>query len=282
MPPFTTTLTVGALAVTGGYVLLKTLGPSRLAFSFPSYRMTPVELVESKRLTHDVNHYKFKLPSIDSPAVPVGSALLIKTAAGIRPFTPVYNDTDPGYVHFAIKNYDRGVSKSLAELIPGQIVQIAGPLPHIEVASTSSKHGQVYLIGAGNGITPLWSFLTHTLNDPNSQTKLKLILANKTEKDIVFNDEMDKLRRQYPERFKVVHVLETESNKADYNGRLTYEILKKEIDVADTENQVLVCGPPKFIESVSGAKPAGPPFAQGSFGGALKQIGFHQNQVIKY
>jgi cytochrome-b5 reductase len=282
MAPYTTAVTAGALAAVGGYILLKTLGPARLAFAFPSYRMTPVELVESKRLTHDVNHFKFKLPSPDSPAAPVGSALLIKTSAGVRPFTPVYNDADPGYVHFAIKNYGKGVSKSLAELSPGEEVQIAGPLPHIEVASTSAKHDQVYLIGAGNGITPLWSYLTHTLNDPTSHTKLKLIFANKTEEDIVFKDEIDKLKIQFPGRFEVVHVLEKSNKVADYTGRLTDEILKKEIGVAGSGNQVLVCGPPKFIEAVAGAKSAGPPFAQGTFGGALKEIGFEQSQVIKY
>jgi ring-1,2-phenylacetyl-CoA epoxidase subunit PaaE len=139
----------------------------------------------------------------------VGSALLIKTAVGIRPFTPVYNNTDPGYVHFAIKNYNRGMSKSLAELKVGGKVQIAGPIPYIEVVSPGVKHDQVYLIGAGNGITPLWSYLTYVLNDPFSATKLKLIYANKSKEDIVFVEEINQLKAQYPGRLEIVHVLES-------------------------------------------------------------------------
>jgi NAD(P)H-flavin reductase len=282
MAPYATAVTIAAIAAAGGCILFKTMGPSRLAFGFPSYRLTPVQLVESKGLTHDVNHYKFRLPSPDSPAAPVGSAMLIKTAAGIRPFTPVYNNSDPGYVHFAIKNYHRGVSKSLADLEIGDEVKIAGPIPYIEVTSSSANYDQVYLIGAGNGITPLWSYLTDTLNDPMSETKLKLIYANKSKDDIVFMDEINRLKAQYPGRFEIVHVLEKASEVAQYTGRLTDEILKKEISTVGSDNQILVCGPPMFIETVAGAKPAGPPFVQGTLGGTLKEIGFKQNQVVKY
>jgi hypothetical protein len=69
---------------------------------------------------------------------------------------------------------------------------------------------------------------------------------------------------------------------AKYTGRLTDEILKSEIGGVNGDSQILDCGPPKFIETVARAKPAGPPFAQGTFGGTLKDIGFEQSQVVKY
>ncbi|VVT56250.1 uncharacterized protein SAPINGB_P004915 [Magnusiomyces paraingens] len=277
-----TIITVGTISIIGGYLISKRCGSSNVAFNFPPYRMTPVELDEATKLTPDVKHYRFKLPSSDSPTVPITAPMLIKTSAGIRPFTPFYNDSDPGYIHFAIKNYNRGVSKSVSELLPGDKVKIAGPLPHVQMDGTTSKYDQVYLIGAGSGLTPLWSYLNATLNDPFSQTKLKLIYANKTKDDIVFKNEIDKLKTQYPDRFEVVHVLEQSDEVAKYTGRLTSDILKKEVGIPGEKNKVLVCGPPKFIEIVAGSKRRGPPFIQGTFGGALKEIGFLQSQVVKY
>jgi hypothetical protein len=59
--------------------------------------------------------------------------MLIKTVVGIRPFTPVYDNTDdPGYIHFAIKNYNRGVCKFLADLELCDKVKIAGSIPYID------------------------------------------------------------------------------------------------------------------------------------------------------
>lgn len=275
-------ITIGALSSVGGYALFRALAPSNVSFQFPSYRMTQVELVNATKQTPDVTHYRFKLPSPTSPAAPTSSAMLIKTTAGIRPFTPIYNDSDPGYINFAIKNYNRGVSKSLSELKPGDKVKIAGPLPHIKMDGTTDKFDQVYLIGAGSGLTPLWSYLNASLNDPKSKTKLKLIYANKNYEDIIFKSEIKKLEAQYPDRFEVVHVLENSDREAKYTGRLTGDILKKEIKAPGDNNKVLVCGPPKFIEIVAGPKKIPAPFVQGTFGGVLKEIGFTQSQVVKY
>jgi cytochrome-b5 reductase len=96
----------------------------------------------------------------------------------------------------------------------------------IEWVSCSAKYDQVYWIGAGNGITPLWGYLTDNLNYPVSETKLRLICSNKSEKDIVFMDEITRLKAQYPGIFEIVYVLEKASEVAKYTGRLTDEILK--------------------------------------------------------
>jgi hypothetical protein len=81
--------------------------------------------------------------------------MLIKTAAGIRSLTSVYNNSEPGHVHFAIKNNKRGVSKSLVDLELGDEGETADAIPYIGVASPSAKYCQVYSIGAGNGIVHL-------------------------------------------------------------------------------------------------------------------------------
>ncbi|GMG55248.1 unnamed protein product [Ambrosiozyma monospora] len=256
---------------------------NKTAFKFPSYRFTKLSLVGKSSLTHNVDHYTFALAS-ENPLtqIPVTAPVLLKMPTGeVRPFTPIYN-SDKTHLHFAIKNYNRSASGALSKVPVGSTdVSIAGPLPHIDLDNTEDKFKQVYLIGAGAGITPLWSFLNLSLSKPDSQTKLKLIYSNHCKEDIIFKNEIDELKKKYPDRFDVVHILNKEDQEADYTGRLNHEILRKEIDYVGPDAKVLVCGPPQFISMVAGTK-RGPPFAQGKFGGALKEIGFKKNQVVKF
>ncbi|GMF00227.1 unnamed protein product [Ambrosiozyma monospora] len=86
---------------------------------------------------------------------------------------------------------------------------------------------------------------------------------------------------KYPNRLDVVHVLSEADYEANYTGRLNPEILKNEIDYVGPDAKVLVSGPPQFISMVAGTK-RGPPFAQGQLGGALREIGFTKDQVVKF
>ncbi|GME99347.1 unnamed protein product [Ambrosiozyma monospora] len=277
---------IAGVGIAGIYALSRGSGGSmqnKTAFKFPSYKFAKLNLVEKTHLTHNVDHYTFALAS-GSPLtqIPVTAPVLLKMPTGeTRPFTPIYN-SDKTHLHFAIKNYNRSASGALSKVPVGSTdVSIAGPLPHIDLQNTEDKFKQVYLIGAGAGITPLWSFLNSSLSKSGSQTKLKLIYSNHSKDDIIFKNEIDELKKKYPDRFDVVHVLNKGDQAANYTGRLNSEILKKEIDNVSPDAKVLVCGPPQFISMVAGMK-KGPPFAQGKFGGALKEIGFTKDQVVKF
>lgn len=244
----------------------------------PKYFNNKIILNEKIPLTHDVNLYKFDISSL-SNEIPYGSALIVKAPNGqIRPFTVINND-EP-FIQFAIKNYNRSASGSISKMEPGDSIKVFGPLPSMKL--NTSVHDQVYLIGAGAGITPLWSFTRGILNDKDSNTKIKLIYCNKSNDDIILKEEIKNLEKKFPERFKFINVLESNEASNYSNTRISRNILDKEISINKAQNaKILVCGPPKFVEFIAGKK-VGPPFYQGSYGGVLKEIGFKNDQVIKY
>lgn len=167
----------------------------------------------------------------------------------IRPYTPTSHPRLPGEIHFLIKRYDNGnASKHVHSLKEGDSLAIKGPISKFPFTSKLSlrswymmlnwlykvnEFDEVALIGGGSGMyvywpfyihpfihallrTPLYQILDYALTDKNNKTKFKLIYANVTEKDILLRERFDQWKKQYPDKFDVVYVLE----KADksWNG----------------------------------------------------------------
>ncbi|GME84197.1 unnamed protein product [Ambrosiozyma monospora] len=161
-----------------------------------------VTFIERTPFTHNVDHYKFSYNNLDEApkTIPIMSRVLLRTPEGQkRFFTPIFNE-DEGYIHLAIKNYDRTVSGELAQLEPGaEGIMISKPTQHIKHEVPLKSFKLVYLIGAGVGIAPLLGYMTSCLKEVDSQTKIKLIYANHSLKDIVLKQELNELKEKYPD-----------------------------------------------------------------------------------
>ena len=59
--------------------------------------------------------------------------------------------------------------------------------------------------------TPLYQVVGHALADKNNTTKFKLLFSNVTEKDILLREELDALKKKYPNNFDVVYLLDKPS-----------------------------------------------------------------------
>ncbi|GME84198.1 unnamed protein product [Ambrosiozyma monospora] len=242
-----------------------------------------VDFVERTPLTHDVDHYKFTYHYSSDPSEPIPSlsVVLVRTPYSQRRwYTPIFNE-DVGYVHLAIKNYERSCSGALAKMNPGDKgIQISNCKPHFTPALPFDKYKQVHLIGAGVGLSPLFQYMNSCLKDPNSTTKFKLIYSNHSEKDIIFKKDLEELQEKNPERVEIVHVLKTQtdgdkSKFVKYVGsRLDKEMLTNELaeGAGDDDVIALVCGPDSFVRMVAGR--------WWWYGGALRDIGYKKSQVF--
>ncbi|GMG40695.1 unnamed protein product [Ambrosiozyma monospora] len=267
-------LAYGLIGVAGTLLLKKASNAYYLDATF----------LERIALTHNVDHYKFAYKSKNAPkTMPILSKAFLKTPDNQKgEFTPIFND-DEGYIHFSIKNYGRTVSGALAQLQPGvEGIRISKPRKHFKEDVPLDKFKQVYLIGAGVGLAPLWGYMNACLKKSESPTKIKLIYANHSKDDIIFKKELDDLKIKYSDRLEVVHVLKTqvdgkEGEFTKYVGsRLNKEILKCELSTGagDDDVKVFVCGPKKFVSMVSGS-----PWW---YGGSLKDLGFKKDQVYMF
>jgi predicted ferric reductase len=101
-------------------------------------------------------------------------------------------------------------------------------------------------IAAGVGITPIHSMIT-ALRDAADFRDVILLYGNKTEQDIIFRGEFEKL----PANFKVVHVLSRADKKwKGLTGHINAEIIKQQAgDILDRAH-IYVCGPSMMMQSI--------------------------------
>lgn len=94
----------------------------------------------------------------------------------------------------------------------------------------------VLAIAGGSGITPFYS-MAQAIADGTEDFYLTILYGAKTEKDIIFKKELDKL---VSEKIKVVYVLSDEKKAGYENGFIGAELIRK---YAQGDFTVMMCGP---------------------------------------
>lgn len=118
--------------------------------------------------------------------------------------------------------------------------------------------------------------------NPTDKTKVTLVFANVTEADILLKKELQELENTYPQRFKAFYTLDKPPEGwTQGTGFVTKELLKTVLPEPKVgENlKIFVCGPPGFYKAVSGVKEG---MKQGRLDGALKELGYGEEQVYKF
>lgn len=101
-------------------------------------------------------------------------------------------------------------------------------------------------IAGGSGITPFIS-LAKAIADGDEDCALTLLYGSRTEKDVLFQDELKKLADKC-KKINVVHVL-SEEQKDEYEfGFITSDLIKKY--APDAPYSVFLCGPEQMIRFV--------------------------------
>ncbi len=154
----------------------------------------------------------------------------------------------------AIKKIEGGIvsDKFLEEIKEGDVLSSLIPMGSFTAARAKSDH--ITLFGAGSGITPLFSILKHHLETGESR-KARLIYQNRSESSIIFREQLSALEHDYPGRFKVTHILSRpsdswEGEKGRLNEQFINNLLSSDPAVADSGNDVFLCGPEEMMQSV--------------------------------
>ncbi|KAI8876208.1 ferredoxin reductase-like protein [Backusella circina FSU 941] len=248
---------------------------------FSSAEFKPFKLEKVERVNHNVKLFRFSTQN-NQDGLPVASCVLFRHVDKesehkevIRPYTPTA--MSESHVDFIIKDYAQGnMSRHLHTLQIGDEVEMKGPIMKYNWQKKPVDH--VGMIAAGTGITPMLQFIRKEFSSNSSTTsKFTLIYANKEEQDILFREELTQLVKEHPDRFKVVYVLENAGQHWQAPmGYVTEDLINQYIPSASL---VFVCGPPPFMEMVSGDK--NPDKSQGPLKGYLKRLGYKQDCVCK-
>ncbi|XP_073075493.1 cytochrome b5 reductase 4 isoform X1 [Manis javanica] len=222
------------------------------------------QLISKEDVTHDTKLFCWLLPPSTHLQVPIGRHVYLKlTVTGteiVKPYTPVSDSLisefkepplpNNNYIYFLIKIYPAGLfTPELDHLQIGNFVSVSNPEGNLKI-SRFQELEDLFLLAAGTGFTPMVKILNYALTNIPSLRKVKLMFFNKTEDDIIWRSQLEKLAFK-DKRFEVEFVLSAPTS--EWNGKqghisqaLLSEFLKRSLD--KSKALICVCGSTPFTE----------------------------------
>mmetsp|Transcript_8571 Transcript_8571/g.10104 ORF Transcript_8571/g.10104 Transcript_8571/m.10104 type:complete len:311 (-) Transcript_8571:1382-2314(-) len=258
------------------------------------------------KLNSNSARYRFELPTKDHVlGLPVASHILAVDAANVyREYTPITLDQfEKGYFELLIKRYPGGYfsDRIFDKMKVGDCLEFYGPVVTLNYAANVAKC--IGMIAGGTGITPMYQVIRTVLKNPQDNTKIKLVYANKSTDDILLHDELRNLAETHPEQLEIRYVVEIcDDNAHDYldndmvEGRIQANSLKDFLPgPMDDRTVIFVCGPDGMLEFLcgKGSKDGGNrghlpnsagtgTYMQPPLGGLLKYLGYQNHLVIRF
>ncbi|XP_026947147.1 cytochrome b5 reductase 4 isoform X2 [Sagmatias obliquidens] len=222
------------------------------------------QLISKEDVTHDTKLFCLMLPPSTHLQVPTGLHVYFKlTITGteiVKPYTPVSDSLfsefkepvlpNNKYIYFLIKIYPAGLfTPELDHLQIGDYVSVSNPEGNFKISQFQDLE-DLFLLAAGTGFTPMVKVLSYALTNIPSLRKVKLMFFNKTEDDIIWRSQLEKLAFK-DKRFDLEFVLSVPTS--EWNGKRGYispallsEFLKRSLDTSKV--LICICGPMPFTE----------------------------------
>jgi ferredoxin-NADP reductase/DMSO/TMAO reductase YedYZ heme-binding membrane subunit len=197
----------------------------------------------------------FRLASAAGPHLPFESlpgqylnlTLLIGGQKVRRSYTIASSPTRAGYCELTVKREPRGLaSRHLHDAVKvGDVLEVRAPAGRFTF--TGAEAGSVVLIAGGVGITPLMAHIRY-LTDLSWPGDIYLVFSVKTERDIIFREELDALRRRHPNLHVTVTLTRDEGSAwTGERGRITPALLARAVP-GIAVRPVFVCGPTEMTD----------------------------------
>ena len=134
----------------------------------------------------------------------------------------------------------------------GDKIEVMTPLGGFTCATQPDAIRHHVAIAAGSGITPVMSLISSMLAE-EPRSRATLIFGNRHTTSIMFLEELEDLKNEYPGRFHLINVLSREAQDVElFSGRLDRERLERIVDVivpVSTVDQWYLCGPFGLVET---------------------------------
>jgi ferredoxin-NADP reductase/DMSO/TMAO reductase YedYZ heme-binding membrane subunit len=162
-----------------------------------------------------------------------------------RSYTIASTPTRPKDLQVTIKRNDAGTSSRFLHdhVQIGDTITISAPSGEFTFDNTHETG--IVLLAAGVGITPLMAIL-RSLIDQNWPGQIHLIYANKTERDIIFRNELDTLAAAHPNVHLTHTLTRPDANWPYRTGRIDAALLEQTVpDIATLPTYI--CGPEPML-----------------------------------
>ena len=197
--------------------------------------------------THDVTSFRFPRPTgLDyKPGQFFFVTIKQESKELNKHFSFSSSPTEKEHIEFTKKLTDHEFSIALKNVKVGDWVRIDAPYGKF---TFEGEYQKIALLGGGIGITPFISICKNA-TDKRLDTKITLFYGCRTENDIAFREELEKLQEQN-KNLKVIFTINEVTNQwKGATGVINAEMIKKELP--DYKEHVFyTCGPPPMVKAM--------------------------------
>lgn len=135
----------------------------------------------------------------------------------------------------------------------GDIFTALHPAGRFTLEKSPGEPRDIVLIGAGSGITPLFSILKHALSS-EPDDKVTLLYANRNESSTLFMEQIAIWEKLFPERLRVIHIHSQPSDhwngiRGRINNTRLEQMISKTLSYAHENARFFICGPFELMRS---------------------------------
>jgi glycine betaine catabolism B len=173
-----------------------------------------VRVLESPVLTPTVHGVRFEKPPgfAFAPVQFCGLELATRDGSIEYPMSLACSPTRP-YLEFGARVSDSPWKEAFAALRPGDEAEVDGAYGHFLL----DERSPAVLVAGGIGITPLKGMAEYAA-DRELPVEVRLVYSNRSEEEIAYRAELDRLTQQNP-RFRVLHTLTRTAAGSSWTGR---------------------------------------------------------------
>jgi ring-1,2-phenylacetyl-CoA epoxidase subunit PaaE len=220
----------------------------------------PLRVAAVDPVTDDAVALTFEVPTelADDYAFTAGQHLTIRTAlAGddVRRSYSICSPAGSGVLRVAVRRLPGGAfsEHALEVLRPGDVLDVMTPSGRFVTELDPARRRHYGCVAAGSGITPVLSVVATALAiEPLSS--VTLVYANRTQRSVMFLEELADLKDTYPGRLQLVHVLSREPQQAELlSGRLDGPRVRRILAALlppETVDEWFLCGPQGLVSDV--------------------------------
>ncbi len=189
------------------------------------------------------------LPFEHRPGQYLNVSLLVDGARVDRSYTIASPPTRGGSCEITVKREEHGAGSRYLhdEVREGAVLEVSAPAGRFTF--TGAEADSIVLIAGGVGITPLMAKIRY-LTDIGWAGDIDLIFSVRTERDIIFREELESLRRRFPNLQITITLTRGDSPAwTGERGRISPELLRRAVPSIATR-LVHLCGPDEMMESL--------------------------------
>lgn len=219
-----------------------------------SARFRRLAVADVRRETADCVSIAFAVPPRAAPVFRFqpGQYLTLRARFGGKELRRCYSICDDRELRIAVKRVPGGVFSTWATeaLAPGDAVEVLPPAGGFTLALDPAARRVVVALACGSGITPVMALLKSVLaGEPGS--RFHLIYGNRTSRDIIFAEELARLKDRHLDRLSVTHVLSREAQDVPIlAGRLDAARIAALLP-AGRIDEALLCGPVAMMDAAA-------------------------------